>query len=162
MPNMATIIKRHNSSILKGNTERPKPTCNCRGEENKKKCTIESVVNEARVTTDTDTKTYTGLTTNSFKSRYTKHKASFNSRTYNQTALSKYIWRLMDAQTPYTLTWSIIKQAPSCSPKSKMCPLCLWEKFYICEADRSTRLNRRSELVSSCIHRKRFLLSENG
>ena len=168
MPNMATIIKRHNSRILKANTDKPNPTCNCRGENNKRncplpgRCTIESVVYEAKVATDVETKTYIGLTSNSFKSRYTKHKASFNRRTYNQTALSKYIWKLKDAGTPYTLTWSIKKQAPSYSPKSKKCPLCMWEKFYICEADRLTRLNRRSELVSSCIHRKRFLLSENG
>ena len=167
MPNMATIIKRHNNKILKPPAEKTEPRCNCR-KSNKQSCplpggcTIDNIVYEAKLVTEAGAKEYIGLTSNPFKTRYSHHKSSFQHRNLYQTALSREVWKLKDNGTPYTISWSVKKQLPTYSPQSKKCPLCLWEKLQICEADKATRLNKRSELVSNCLHRKRFLLSENG
>ena len=167
MPNMATIIKRHNNKILKPPVEKPEPRCNCR-KGNKEscplpgKCTIDNIVYEAKLATETDTKTYIGITSTPFKTRYNHHKSSFQHRNLYQTALSKEVWKLKDSDTEYTISWSINKQLPTYTPQSKKCPLCLWEKLQISEMNKTTRLNKRSELVSTCLHRKPFLLSEYG
>lgn len=62
-------------------------------------CLKESVVYQANVTTEDNnpTKTYMGLTENSFKIRYANHKASFNhSNKRHSTELSKHVWNLKD------------------------------------------------------------------
>ena len=97
--------------------------------------------------------------------RYTNHKASFNKRAKsNQTELSKHIWKLKDDGSPYTLTWTIKKRAQPYSPRTKRCNLCLWEKFFIITADKNTTLNTctRTELTSTCRHKRNFYLSECG
>ena len=54
--------------------------------------------------------TYGGLTENSFKTRFTNRKASFNhpSKRLN-TELSKYNWQLKDTKTNFQITWKILK-----------------------------------------------------
>ena len=82
MPNMQTIIARHNSKILKvnpGNTA--PPPCNHRqgnicplgGV-----CKTSSLVYQATVTSGDSTETYTGLSEPEFRQRYQNHKADFN------------------------------------------------------------------------------------
>ena len=44
----------------------------------------------------------------------------------------------------------------------KHCNLCLWEKYYIITANKDSTLNSRTELVSTCRHKRKFLLSEYG
>ena len=121
------------------------------------------MIYEAKVTTQNDDKRYIGLTTTSFKTRYSSHKANFNNRDKsNQTELSKHIWKLKDDGTPYNITWTIKRLAQPYSPGSKKCSLCLWEKYFIITADRKNTLNSRSELVSTCRHKKKHLFSRYG
>ena len=166
MPNIETIIKAHNNKILgSGNTSEP-AKCNCRVKEEcplPGKCTTKNIVYEATVKTPDEEKKYIGLTATSFKTRFTSHKASFNHREKrNQTELSKYIWQMKDDGVPYTLTWKIRKHAQPYSPKSGRCNLCLSEKLCIITSDKSTTLNSRTELVSTCRHKRKFLLSGYG
>ena len=57
------------------------------------------------------------------------------------------------------IKWRKVKQARSYSNVSKRCNLCLWEKYFIiCKPEMST-LNKRSELISTCRHSKKFLLN---
>ena len=143
-------------------------SCNCRCKADcplPEKCTTTNVIYEAKVTTEneTETKTYLGLTSTSFKTRYTAHKASFNHQSKrNQTELSKHIWNLKDQGRPYNITWRIRKHAQPYSPRTKKCNLCLWEKLLIITADKATTLNSRTELISTCRHKKKYFLSEYG
>ena len=69
MPNMASAIKGHNKSILTPPTDKP-ATCNCINKDEcplPGNCTIEGVVYEAAVETQTKTKRYVGLTCNRFQ-----------------------------------------------------------------------------------------------
>ncbi len=165
MDNMATIIKAHNNKIVNCNTNPTPDKCNCRRKEEcplPQKCTTKNIVYEAKVTTPTDEKFYIGLTATSFKTRYANHKASFNnSEKRNQTELSAHIWKLKDQNKPYTITWKVLKHAAPYSPKTKRCNLCLWEKHFIITDERDI-LNSKTELISTCRHRRKFLLSDHG
>ena len=165
MNNMANIVKAHNNKIIKNDSINRMETCNCRKKEEcplPGKCTVDNVVYEAKVATINTEKTYIGLTSNSFKTRYATHKASFlHTEKRHQTELSKYIWTLKDKNTPHTITWRIIRRAQPYSPLTNRCNLCLWEKFYIITA-KSNNLNSRTELISTCRHKRKFLLSEYG
>ena len=121
------------------------------------------IYSELKVKTPTEERTYIGLTASSFKTRYTSHKASFTHREKsNHTELSKYIWKLKDNSVPFNLIWSIKKHARPYNPRSKRCNLCLWEKYYIITSDKRTTLNSRSEIISTCRHKRKYLLSEYG
>ena len=144
--------------------ENKRSTCNCWKKEDcplPGKCTTSSVIYEAKVSTTDCDKTYIGLTANTFKTRFTAHKSSFMNRDkQSSTELSKYIWKLKDKHTPYQITWRILQQAQPYSPTTKRCNLCLWEKYHIIRANKENTLNSRSELISTCRHRRKFLLSE--
>ena len=99
--------------------------------------------------------TYVGLTENSFKTRYSNHKSSFRDPNKRLSTELKHIWRLIHPKIGFSLTWKILKQVAPCNPAN----LCLWEKYFIiCRADLSS-LNKRNELVTSCRHARKFLLS---
>ena len=163
MDSMAKIIKGHNSKLTKPE-ENKRSTCNCRKKEDcplPGKCTTSNVIYETKVSTTDCDKTYIGLTANTFKTRFTAHKSSFMNRDKeSSTELSKYIWKLKDKHTPYQITWRILQQAQPYSPTTKRCNLCLWEKYHIIRANKENTLNSRSELISTCRHRRKFLLSE--
>ena len=165
MDNMATITKAHDNKI-NHDPNHEADSCNCRRKEYcplPGKCTAKNVVYEAKVATSGEEKIYIGLTATPFKARYTTHKASFNHRDKrHQTALSKYIWTLKDEGTPFTVTRRVIRRAQPYSPRTSRCNLCLWEKYHIITAEKSRILNSRTELISTCKHKRKFLLSEYG
>ena len=76
----------------------------------------------------------------------------------DSTELSKFIWLLKDNNTDFKIKWSILTSAAAYCNKSKRCNLCLAEKFFIIKAEKSTLLNKRSELVSKCRHENKFYL----
>ena len=101
---------------------------------------------EAAVTT----KQNIGLTSNTFKERFTGHKASFTLRKYaHKTTLSSQIWELKDEQTTYNQHWSILSLPPSYSKRVRICHLCLMEKTHISLADPRTTLNKMKLLPSA-------------
>ena len=169
MPNIKSIIGAHNKSVLsKYQTESSGETktkeCNCRRKEDcpvTGKCLSEGVIYQATVTrTDNMAQeTYIGLTDNQFKTRYRNHTSSFRNASYkNSTELSKYVWQLKDSNIQFSIKWSILRKCKSYSNISKRCNLCLHEKYIIiCQPQKCT-LNKRNELVSTCRHRKKFLL----
>ena len=117
------------------------------------------VVYQATIETTSDTKHYIGLTATTFKTRFTAHKSSFTDKgKRNSTELSKHIWNLKDKNTPYTMTWKILQTAAPYTPKTKRCNLCLSEKYHIITADKTNLLNSRSEIISTCRHKRKYLL----
>ena len=138
--NMRTFISRHNKTILKNQDRQNKTNetrdCNCR--QNRQcpiegKCLQTNVVYKADITTtdNNDTKTYIGVTSNDFKTRYRNHCKSINNIKYrNETELSKHIWQIKENGRSYEVKWGIIKQFTT-PVNSKKCYLCLEEKLLI-------------------------------
>ena len=161
MPNMAKIIAGHNKKVTSAGTSMKTMGCNCRkppcpldG-----KCKTANLVYKSTVEAAGKTKDYIGLTANTFKERFTGHKASFNHRTQaHKTTLSSHIWELKDSQIPYTQHWSILSLAPSYSKEVRTCHLCLVEKTHISLADPTSTLNKRNEIIAKCRHRDKMLL----
>ena len=162
MPNMDTIVKAHNSKILR-KVEHPQTTnersCNCR---DKTKCPVgnnclqANVVYKATVQHEAKTSTYIGMTENTFKNRYTLHKSSLkHNKNRSQTELSNLVWSLKDNNIPYELTWEIIDRAQPYQPGKRTCNLCLAEKFHILMGEHL--INKKTELLNKCPHRRKFL-----
>ena len=102
---------------------------------------------------------YVGLTEGAFKQRYTQHKCSFNTRgKSNETKLSGAVWERKDVGKNPKITWEIITEAPSYHPAMGKCLLCTKEKLIILEAE--DIINSKSEIVSTCRHRRKWLLSQ--
>ena len=139
---MKSFINRHNKSILKKHDSQTNKTstnttrsCNCRHLEQcpiQGKCLQTSLVYKAdSTTTDNNiTKSYIGVITNDFKTRY---------RNQNETELSKYIWKLKNDKRTFVIKWGIVKQIPAGSRK---CRLCLEEKLLILKGRNKNILNK--------------------
>jgi hypothetical protein len=165
MPNMEAIISGHNRKLL--NVPAPhqeRRMCNCRKGPTtcplEGKCLTQSIIYQADVTEDTKTSTYIGLASNTFKERFTNHQSSFKHQNQKEsTALSRHIWDLKEQRKQHNISWSIAATAPAYNPKSKTCHLCLMEKTLILTSDHPHSLNKRTELLSKCRHRRKYLLS---
>ena len=162
MTNMGNIIKQHNSKLLKDSSEPQAQSCNCRERDNcplNGNCLASCIVYKATVTTENKSMNYFGTSDSDFKIRFYNHTKSFRHRVYeNDSELSKYLWTLKDRGINYGLRWDI---ASKCSPYkcgTRRCDLCLTEKTFILRSDPEYALNKRSELVSKCRHRTKFLL----
>ena len=62
--------------ILQKQDERETPRCNCKDRKTcplPQKCTIRNVVYEEKLETTNKTQTYIGLTSNTFKTRFSQH-----------------------------------------------------------------------------------------
>ena len=166
MPNMQSIISTHNKRIL-GDSKIPTiEGCNCRQPQTcplDGKCKTSNMVYKATVTLDSDQSQhqYIGLTSATFKQRYSRHKTSF-ARDTACTKLSDFIKTQRQKNTNYKIEWSIEKLANPYNQNSKKCNLCLTESFEIMKAFKSNiqTLNTRNEIFSKCPHREKFLLSK--
>ena len=160
--NMDGIIKAHNAKILlkeDGNTAKDVKTCNCRDKSTcpvGNKCLRSNIVYKATVEYEDKKEHYIGMTENTFKTRYTLHKSSLkHSKHRKQTELSNLIWSLKDNNKPYKLSWDIIDQAQPYKPGKRSCNLCLCEKYHILVHPHL--INRKSELLNKCPHRRKYL-----
>lgn len=167
MPNIGSIIKHHNAIVLKLDSARsPKSqerACNCRKPEHcplKGDCLANNIVYKAIVSTDDCQKEYIGSTEPPFKQRYYNHTTTFrHEHRQNATELSKYVWQLKRRHEEFNIDWVICTRAQAYRNGTKRCNLCLTEKLCLINADRSTTLNKRSELASKCRHENKFYLS---
>ena len=105
-----------------------------------------------------NTETYIGLTGNTFKNRYYKHKKSFNTQGYQSTTLSSHIWNMKRRAINYELSWRIVSKARSYSPIKKTCDLCTREIYFIMFEKHQSSLNNRNELFTHCLHKDKYLL----
>ena len=162
------IIDGHNKAILQSaETSQPQQdegtkTCNCRKKDEcplDGECLVSEVVYQATVKTQDAQETYIGLTANQFKARYRNHQMSFRHvKRRNETELSKHLWKLKDENKEYTVTWKIVAKAKPYTNLTKRCNLCNTEKFFLITKPHMASLNRRNELISTCRHRRKFIL----
>jgi hypothetical protein len=170
MGNMNDIISTRNNHILNSTTADPdertfscpkksKADCPLDGQ-----CLVKNIVYRATVTTaSSPTKQYIGLTSTTFKERLANHTQSFKNKAMsNASELSKHLWNLKNKGETFNLKWSIVQRAAPYHPASKRCNLCLAEKYHIMTAPKHCTLNKRSELVSSCRHKRKHKLNEFG
>ena len=166
MNNMANIIEKHNLKIQRksrgADDEISDNTCNCRVKPDcplNGECKSNNIVYEATVTAEDGTmRNYIGMTEHSFKTRFADHKQSFEKKKYaTKTSLSRYLWKLNESGIKYSIKWSIIQRARTYRGGSRQCNLCLAEKLCILNADKRFLLNKKSELISSCRHKNKFL-----
>ena len=167
MLNMGSIISSHNHKILKSEkkTVTPSRACNCDKPEDcplKGHCTgVQCVVYKATISAPNHAeKYYYGLSEPEFKSRYANHKSSLKYPSKrNTTELSKYYWELRDKgvdKKDIKVDWRIERQAHKYKCGTRRCDLCLTETLVITLADKSTMLNKRSEIISACPHRTKY------
>ena len=159
MPNVGRILKGHNRSVLDTETDENVRHCSCRNKETcplQGQCLTKCTVYQADVETSTgDSHTYIGQAEGDFKSRWNNHKKSFKTKKYeNDTELSKLIWKLKDKKIQHDIKWKILSKCRSYKAGSRSCNLCLTEKLFILKNPNS--INKRTELVSKCRHRRKF------
>ena len=125
-------------------------TCSCRQKSDcllNQNCLSECLVYNAVVNTST-TKNYYGTCEKNFKERYNNHTSSFRN-----------IWELKENGKNYTIDWLIAVKSYSCICETRICDLCLCEKFMITRANNSASLlNERDELVSKYRHMNKLTL----
>ena len=91
--------------------------------------------------------------------RTQNHKKSFNNFRYcNDSELSKEVWNIKSKGGDFNINWKLIKQCPVYNPANGRCALCTNEKPEIIQYKGDNLLNRRSEIVSTCRHRAKFML----
>ena len=105
-----------------------------------------------------DKKIYIRMTEHTFKTRYNNHKLSFSHRNHSHdTILSKYIWDQKDNGTMQLHDQTVhYQRANPYHGHPSRCNLCSSEKLCILSADKSTLLNKRSELITKCRHENKF------
>ena len=179
LPNLEQIISSHNKKVLRSSStdNTVKKLCNCRnGSQDcplQGNCLNSSLIYKAEVSANLPPNNnlssqgiakkaeYIGLASNTFKERYSNHQMSFrHERHQNSTGLSKYVWKLKRNNIPFSIQWSKITNAAPYNPVSNKCNLCTLEKVYILRSDHNFPLNLRTELISKCRHRDKFLLSK--
>ena len=169
MPNIGSIISSHNKKILEEKKPLERGPCNCqpRNRENCPlvgECTTSNVMYQADISSTDESypgKVYIGITEPPFKGRYGNHERDFNHEEYaNTTELSKEVWEIKKKGFVPSIKWKIIKQLPAYNPESKKCQLCLGEKVEILEREGENLVNKRSELVSTCRHKCKFMINK--
>ena len=170
MPNMKTIISRHNSKVARdANPPPPIPPCKCGGNRPpcplNGQCKTSSLVYKATVVRGDGGReeTYTGLTGGTFKKRWDRHNFDFrHEKQEGATKLSGYIWQLKRSNVPFSISWEKIQNARVFNPINKKCNLCLQEKYRIMFHRDGASLNSRKELFNTCRHRTQKLLQNCG
>ena len=182
MTNMAQLLAKHNKKVL--NSVRPKPEvnegCNCAprsppcpllDENGDGHCLTPGVIYKAEVTSIeaqpapalpiTTKETYTGLSKPPFKERFRGHTHDMRHEDVEGnkgTTLSKHVWNLKRAGTPYNIAWSIQARGDGYNTSNKQCRLCLLEKWHILFKPEAATLNKRLEVFSNCRHKASLVL----
>ena len=81
-----------------------------------------------------------------------------NENSGQSTTLSTYIWKLKNDNKNPKVKYSILKQIQSFTPEIGKCFLCTAEKMEILKSDPTKILNTRSEIMSKCRHRTKYML----
>ena len=75
------------------------------------------------------------------------------------TALSSYVWELKEKQgVDPIMKWEVIKKCRKYRAGNRTCNLCMEEKLVIADCKSKNMLNKRSEVLNSCKHKRAWLL----
>ena len=167
LDNMASKISQHNKKVINPPPPPPARLCNCSDNDKPNcplqgECLLSSIVYKASVNSvGNETMHYYGLCETAFKQRWYNHRSAINAveeEKAKRSELSKYVWHLNQNNVPNSITWEVAARAKPFQCSNMRCYLCLNEKLAIALADQSTMLNKRTEIVSKCRHKNKFLL----
>ena len=163
---MKNIINMHDKKIINPPKDNIARTCNCIRKHQcplNEKCLTNNVLYQASITTNEEnpkTKIYYGVSETAFKLRYTNHKKTLNNVKYRTDAeLSNEYWNIISAKKTSNISWEILGTHKSYNHSSKRCLLCLDEKPAIALHKDDNMLNKRSEIISKCRHRNKYMLA---
>ena len=163
MPNLKAAIDGHNKKILETTLPPKTKLCNYLKKKNcpvRAACLTENILYYARISCDDETykpKLYKGICETTFKKRYANHEKPFNvEKNKNDNKLSTEYWKMANNKLHPQISWSIKGNYKSYNPNSKRCSLCVHEKLEIVGDPKEILLNKRSELISQCRHRKKI------
>ena len=158
---MAQIIAAKNKNILKP-PETEKRKCSCPKTKVcplDNKCLSEEIIYQATVSSqNSEPKTYIGQCSTDFKARLGTHTQTFNNPNVSQTSISRYVHKLKNKNIEPTISWKLIDRGKKYSPVSETCQLCTREAYHIIFHPDLAKLNSKSEIFSSCQHKKSLLL----
>ena len=77
-------------------------------------------------------------------------------RLEKSTELPKRVWEHKNKGQDYQIQWSVIKKTAPYRCGARIRSLCLAEKLQIIKAKPEGLLNKRSQLISKCRHKKNF------
>ena len=166
MPNINGIINRSNITKLSTKKNKVIDKCNSRDKVRcplEGKCKQECVVYKVEVYSDSNNKRnkkiFFGSTQGDFKTRYYNHKTSFS----HSTALSSYVWELKEnTGVDPIMKREVIKKCRKYRADNRACSLCMEEKLAIASCKSRNMLNKRSEVLNSCRHKRAWLLYNQG
>ena len=158
------MIKPHNNRIMSEEKTQDQQKCNCWQKDTcplEENCLDKELIYQCTLkeNTTSDRVNYNGLTENTFKDRFYKHRISFKHKSKaNSTELSKHFWEMKRKGIKKPIMhWSVIDHAKPYQNRSKRCNLCLTEKYHILTSPVNL-INKRSELISKCHHENKFRL----
>ena len=93
--------------------------------------------------------------------RVATHAYSFKTP-QNQTVLSEKVKTLQAQNTEYNVQFRVIENKKPYMPESKRCELCIAEKYHILYNNMENKINKKSEIISKCRHKRKFKLGANG
>ena len=162
MSNMPGFIKQYDRNTLSSPPNSEERSRNCRNKDNcplAGSCLKTCILYRADVIKLNETHVYYGASDGEFKYQYNNHTDSFRNQVYeNKTELSKHIWQLKRNGTEFNLKWNIAAYATPYRCGTRRCDLCLPEKYIIARANQNNLLNKRTELISKCRHRNKYIL----
>ena len=167
---ISSIISSHNKKVL--SSDKPRLLndggCNCRKQPcpMNGNCLENCVIYKAEVCAGGTSKSYVGSTEPEFKARWRNHNTSFNKRSKRNalssfnypTSLARYVWGLKDAGKEPSVRWSRMKRAVGYRCGGRKCNLCLEEKLTILQSNPFNSINKRSELLNNCPHKRKHKL----
>ena len=167
MPNIKNIINAHNKKIINPPKDNITRTCNCIRKHQcplNEKFLTNNVLYKASITPNEEnskTKICYGVSEKSaFKLRYANHKKTFNNIKYHtDTELSNKYWNTISANKTSRISWETLGTHKSYNQSSKPCLLCLNEKLAITLHGDDNMLNKRSEVISKCRYRSKYMLA---
>ena len=162
--NMERIIKGHNNEIINKNNNIDREGCSCRTQRCplNGECLTKNIVYKATVESINTKKEYIGMTSTTFKDRFSNHKQSFNNELYKtQTKLSNYIWAKKEEEIETNIKWEKVTIAKSFIPGNKTCNLCNSEKYQILKSNNlDNLLNQNTEIAHKCPHIRQYTMKE--
>ena len=169
MPNVKSIINKHNKTVLDPPTNNSERTCNCINRETcplQQKCLTSNIMYKATITSNQDNyhhKIYYGITETNYKQRHANHIKSFrHEKNQSETELSNELWSIKNNSYTPNIVWEKLHKHQPYNPNTKRCSLCFNERLEIARYTGHNLLNKLSEIIHKCRHRNKFALALYG
>ena len=166
MPNVKSIITKHNKTVLDPPTSNSERTCNCINSKKchlQQKCLTNNIMYKATITSNQDNyhhKIYYGITGTKFKQRYANHIKFFRHEKHqSDTELWNELCSIKNNNYIPNIVWEILRKHQTYNPNTKRCFLCLNEKLEIPRYKGHNLQNKWSETINRCCHRNKFVLA---